>query len=194
MKRIVSIVLLLVCCALAGAQETTDILPVIREAYPPEAEMGDVLGGCRDGFELLRKVPCDLEHDTIYVVEGFSYLNRDCWIGVWSKRFVYGGEGELNEVFRFYHSQRVEKWLVRLVERWDVASIMDHQSDYAPYDFHYMFMRIVIEHGEARAEAFACSNDVVPTAEEVNLKEQEAYQELWESEEHGFFDIYDCGI
>ena len=194
MKRIVCAMLLLLCQAMALGQETIDLLPIIRDAYPQEAEMGDYLGGCREGFALLRKVPCNMECDTIYAVEAFSYLNRDCWMGFWSKMFVYGGEGELNEVFRFYHDQRFERWLVRLVERWDEEAILEHQSDYAPYDYHYVFMRIVIDHGTARAEAFACTNEVVPTAEEVDLKEHEAYQELWESEEHGFFDIYDCKV
>ena len=126
------------------SNETIDIRSLIHERIDLEHE--DLFKECRDLFTVLKNLPCNIQTDTIYAIE-YSLEKGLSEAMYWSDNYVYTIIGTPAHEFRVYPYRHFGRWLVDMVEQWDMTAFQRAQEDVSGSDECYAILRIVIDEG-----------------------------------------------
>ena len=121
-----------------------DIRSLIHERIDLEHE--DLFKECRDLFTVLKNLPCNTQTDTIYAIE-YSLEKGLSEAMYWSDNYVYTIIGTPAHEFRVYPYRYFGRWLVDMVEQWDMTALQRAQEDVGGSDECYAILRIVIDEG-----------------------------------------------
>ena len=109
-------------------------------------EHEDLFKECRDLFTVLKNLPCNIQTDTIYAIE-YSLEKGLSEAMYWSDNYVYTIIGTPAHEFRVYPYRYFGRWLVDMVEQWDMTALQRAQEDVGGSDECYAILRIVIDEG-----------------------------------------------
>lgn len=155
MKSILPIIILLIMvrlCPMACAQNAVDVIPLIHSAITKTGS--DDISNERQVLKVLKALPCDVDDDTIYAIEHFSFMGDWLYLMYWSQKFLYSAEGYFGDTLKVYGERRFEKWLVEQVEEWNKDSILEaRHGEYGPDGTHYV-TRIVFHKGQILTDSF----------------------------------------
>ena len=126
------------------SNETIDIRSLIHERIDLEHE--DLFKECRDLFTVLKNLPCNIQTDTIYAIE-YSLEKGLSEAMYWSDNYVYTIIGTPAHEFRVYPYRHFGRWLVDMVEQWDMTALQRVQEDVGGSDECYAILRFIIDEG-----------------------------------------------
>ena len=127
------------------SDETIDIRSLINERI--ELEHEDFFKECRNRFAVLKKLPCNIHSDTIYVIEKHSSEKGSSEAICWSNKFAYTITGTIDHEFMVYPYRHLGKGLVGVVERWDKSVLQRVQEETSGSDENYNIFRLIIDEG-----------------------------------------------